>query len=189
MSMTRTHNAGPRRGERGSAYIVVLLALVVLTIIGLSLVMITQTEVQLGANERTIARTFYAAESGLNLAAARALVAQTYVPFKFVQNESRLGNTSIADQIEVTVFAPIAKEPCDWCPVNDDGVPKFFKVNHAVTATARRVGWQGVAGSMPPTGSKVFAQSQLSVMFEFQPWRNPALESVSDPTQLAQIKF
>lgn len=168
-----------RRGERGSAYIVVLLALVVLTIIGLSLVMVTQTEVQLGANERTINRTFYAAQSGLEVAAARALTAQAYAPFTYVQNETHLGDERIADQVQVSVFTPISKEPCDWCPVNDDGVPKFYKVNHIVTATARRVNWEG--SGLPPAGAKVIAQSQLSVMFEFQPWRQPPLEAAPPP--------
>ena len=60
-----TANRSPRPSETGSAYIVTLLALVVLTILALALAMVTQTEVQVGANEKTINRTFYAADSGL----------------------------------------------------------------------------------------------------------------------------
>ena len=63
-----------RPAERGSAYLVALLVLVLLTIIGLSLSLITQTEMQIGANERLIERSFYVADSGISLATARTLV-------------------------------------------------------------------------------------------------------------------
>jgi len=43
-----------------------------LTILALSLALVTQTEVQVGSNERTVTRTFYAADSGLGIAAADA---------------------------------------------------------------------------------------------------------------------
>ena len=52
------------RSEEGSSYVIALLALFVLTILGLALVVLTQNEVQIGANERTINRVFYAAEAG-----------------------------------------------------------------------------------------------------------------------------
>jgi Tfp pilus assembly protein PilX len=39
------------RAEAGSAYIIVLLVLVVLTIFGIALSLITQTEMQVGTNE------------------------------------------------------------------------------------------------------------------------------------------
>ena len=67
-----------RRHEAGSAYIITLLALVVLTILALTLALVTQTEVQVGANEKTANRTFYAADSGLGIAAAEALTSGRY---------------------------------------------------------------------------------------------------------------
>src|SRR6185295_1896315 len=68
----------PRRGEAGSAYIVTLLALVVLTIMALSLVLVTQTEIQSGTAEKTINRVFYSADTGLGIAAASALTSSSY---------------------------------------------------------------------------------------------------------------
>ena len=62
------------RSEAGSAYVITLLALVVLTILALSLALVTQTEVQVGSNERTVSRTFYSADSGLGVAVAEALL-------------------------------------------------------------------------------------------------------------------
>ena len=61
------------RGEAGSAYIVVLLVLVILTIFGIALSLITQTESQVGSNERTLNRVFYAADAGIELAIAQAV--------------------------------------------------------------------------------------------------------------------
>jgi hypothetical protein len=59
--------------ESGSAYIVALMALLVLTIGGLSVALLSQTEMQVGANERLAERAFYAAESGLNVATSYIL--------------------------------------------------------------------------------------------------------------------
>ncbi|MBV8202862.1 MAG: hypothetical protein JOZ15_19775, partial [Acidobacteria bacterium] len=58
------------RGERGSAFIVALLVLVVLTIAGLALTLMTQTEMRIGANEREANRTFYASDSGIQVSTA-----------------------------------------------------------------------------------------------------------------------
>ena len=60
--------------EAGSAYIMVLLALVVLTIMGLSLSFMTQTELQIGANERVTTRVFYAADAAVDAALANVMV-------------------------------------------------------------------------------------------------------------------
>ena len=77
-----------RRGESGSAYILVLLVLMVLTILGLSLAFTTQTEVQIGSNERVASRVFYAAESGIAAAAARAIVSADYASRTYTFKES-----------------------------------------------------------------------------------------------------
>ena len=57
----------PPAAERGSAYLFALLALLVLTVVGLSLVVITQTESQIGGAEKTSNRTLYAAASALRM--------------------------------------------------------------------------------------------------------------------------
>jgi Tfp pilus assembly protein PilX len=166
------HESRPR--ERGSAYITALFALVVLTILALALLFVTQTEVQMGANERTANRTFYAADSGLGVAAAKALASGKYTPSSVILNET-------------VALAPIQTVRCDWCPANDDGVPKFWKVNHAATAIAQRVSWQGTTD--PPAGATVLKQKTLSATFEFQPWPSPPVESIADATALSKIKF
>ena len=77
--MNADSNSRPIVRERGSAYLVTLLILVVLTLMGLSLALITGTESQIGFNERVMERTFYAGDAGIGVAAARVLVASDYL--------------------------------------------------------------------------------------------------------------
>jgi hypothetical protein len=177
---------GSRR-EAGSAYILTLLALVVLTILALSLAMITQTELQVGANEKKVNRTFYSADSGLSIAAAQALAAGRYTATTVLLNHRRVGNANVADRVRISPLTPILTVRCDWCPANDDGVPRFWRVNHAVTATAERIAWNG--NGAPPANATPLAQKRLSAMFEFQPWPTPPVESIADGEALEQVEF
>lgn len=168
-----------RRGEEGSAYVIALLALFVLTILGLALVVITQNEVAIGANERTINRVFYAADSGLEVGAAQTLTSRDYQPMTLTMKESNPGgaNNNIAEVVSVTALTPIAIARCNWCPSNANGVPQFFKVNHVVNATSDRLAWTG-AGPPPPTATKL-GEKTVGVMFEFQPFPSPPTSAVS----------
>ena len=53
------------RSQEGSAYLIALMALFLLTILGITVSLVTQTEILASSQERIIERTFYAAESGL----------------------------------------------------------------------------------------------------------------------------
>ncbi len=63
--------------ERGSVFIVALMVLVMLTVIGLSLALVTETEMLIGGNEQVIKETFYAAETGLAVAVSQLMVANS----------------------------------------------------------------------------------------------------------------
>ena len=65
-----------RTRQRGSAFIISLLVIVVITFLGLTLSMVTSTEMQLGGNDRELQRAFYACNSGLAISAARLIVRQ-----------------------------------------------------------------------------------------------------------------
>jgi len=79
----------PRRNpEAGSAYIIALLVLVVLSIIGIALAQITQTEYQIGANELTSNRTLYAADEAFQFATAYQLTNNTSVLNPTVWNDA-----------------------------------------------------------------------------------------------------
>ncbi len=181
------------RGEAGSAYIVVLLVLVVLAIFGIALSMITQTEMQIGSNERTINRVFYAADAGIELAIARAIVTADHTPQSFLYTDSgaNMVNSKLemGTQVEVSAFHPIQVTACNLCEINNIGTYQdkaFYKVNHAVTARASRFATLTAGDDRTP-----LAQKTISAMVEIQPFRPSvaSLASVNDPIELAKIKF
>jgi hypothetical protein len=186
------------RSEAGSAYVITLLALVVLTILALSLALVTQTEVQVGSNERTVSRMFYSADSGLGVAVAEALLVNNNPdnptlpgPRTVVLNKISVGagdyrNTNVADRVIISAFVPIQYVRCDLCQ-SEEGKQKFWRVNHAVSATAQRVAWTGSGD--PPDDATLLGQKTLSGMFQFEPWPLDPGQIPKDPAVLAQIKF
>jgi Tfp pilus assembly protein PilX len=181
------------QGETGSAYIVVLLVLVVLAIFGIALSLITQTESQVGSNERTLNRVFYAANSGIERAIARALVAAEHDPQTFFLTDSGAsftgGKLELGTQVEVSAFHPINVTACNLCEINNVGTyadKAYYKVNHAVTSRATRFATLNAGGTRTP-----LAQKTVSAMIEFQPFRASvsALASSKDPAELEKIKF
>lgn len=180
----------PRGRQSGSAYIVTLLVLVVLTIMGLGLALVTQTEMQLGANERTIQKLFYAADTGLEQAAAKALVRADYrrVTYELADPEA---DAALPDgqkfwhDVAVTPFYPIQHGPCNLCEINNTGEygkEPYYKIDYAVTANAERY----YGASTDSQGTK-----DLTSIVEIQPWQllAEALAPIDDPAALAEIKF
>ena len=183
-------SARSRRGlthESGSAYVISLLALILLTMVGLSLTVVTQTELQLGANESQSNRVFYATESGISHSIARALTNADYASMTLEVDEPQ-GNPLISPryQIASSAFLPILDSPCNLCEINNVGSyadRAYRKVNHAIAVQ----GWR-VAGAQ----DSPLAQKAISSMLEVQPWRiSPpeALLVLDDPVELAKIRF
>ena len=185
-SSTSDQPAPDRRSERGSAYLVALLALVVLTIIGLSLTIVTQTEMQVGSVERTVKRVFYAADSGIAEATARALTDADYQAHSFESVEPDANPLlNQRQRVDVSPFYPILDAPCNLCEINNLGLYStnaYRAINHAVTGTATRV----ATANDDPLGRKT-----LSTMVEVQPWQSTpaAYTAIDDPDELAKIKF
>jgi hypothetical protein len=193
MNRTPTARPTPAAGDSarrssaqaGSAYIAALLVLVVLTVIGLSLALITQSEMQIGANERVQQRMFYAANSGIAASTARALTNADYSSTTYALGDVGSSIAGLGFDVEVSPFLPILDSPCHLCEINQIGTyneRSFRAINHAVTAVAIRR--QGAAGA-------TLAQKTLSSMIEVQPWRQTpdALEALNDPDELAKLRF
>jgi PilX N-terminal len=64
------HVFSHRHSERGSALLLALLCVVLLTLIGIALAVITSGEVGIASNESDVNRSFYGAESGLGAGVA-----------------------------------------------------------------------------------------------------------------------
>jgi Tfp pilus assembly protein PilX len=185
----RTH----RSSEAGSAYVITLLALVVLTILALSLALVTQTEVQVGANEKTVNRTFYAADSGLEIALAEMLANHKYDGLTVILNKVSVGaegnplTANVADRVTISPSAIINRVPCNWCPANEGSNQQYYSVTLAVSSTAQRVAWSGSGD--PPADATVLGQKTVSAMFQIEPM-NVSIDQIPDnPSALASIKF
>jgi Tfp pilus assembly protein PilX len=155
------------RAQSGSAYLIVLLVLVVLTIVGLSLVLITQTEMQIGTNERIGGRTLYSADAGIGIATARVLVSNDFTARTSVlEDASRAGAQRIGQVLDQSPFVPILDAPCNLCMINQGSA--YSEVNHAVTVRARRVSWDEGA-TEPDADSPVLGEKTVAAMVEIQP--------------------
>lgn len=182
--MKRTHRRNGR--SDGSIYLLTLIALVVLTIVGMSLSMVTQSEMRLGANERPIQRVFYAAGAGIAASTARALVNADYDGAVFeLTDASEPTLLDFRHEVEVTPFYPILDSPCNLCEINNAGTyseRSYRRVNHALTARARRV-----AGEDPTR----IAEKTLATMIDVHPWKTgpEAYLHIDSPEELKKIKF
>jgi hypothetical protein len=167
--------AAARRGERGSAFVIALLVLLVLTIAGLALTLMTQTEMRIGANERETNRTFYAADSGINVSTARTLwlgVSPQQIPPILINTTQQDTNASsapaltFADQVTVTPLWLIHTDPPYKGQINQNQQTKYVKATYIVNATATRVGQSGPSAS-PYT--QTMAQRVVAAMMGIQP--------------------
>ena len=158
----------------------------VLTILALSLTLVTQSEMQIGANERIIQRVFYAADSGVAATTARALVTNDYSERTIVLEESDTNPLlDLRSSAEISPLVPILDSPCNLCEVNNAGTYSeraYRKISHAVTVNASRIGG--------PANTRT-AFKTISAMIDLQPWKDPpqAYLPIDDPTALAKIKF
>lgn len=178
----RTSFARRRTGQEGSALLLALFSLVILTALALSVTAVTQTEMLLGTTERTLQRVFYAADSGIQIASARALV----------ENDRRATTVTVREQpsdtgvdlrarLAISPVVPILLTHCNLCQVNapgpyDSGAQ--YAVNHAVNVNAALTG----------PGGDVLAQRTVSSMLEYQPW-NATIDVELDLDEVADIRF
>lgn len=172
----------PRRSaESGSAYILALLTLLVVSVLGLSLVFITQTEMEIGSNERTLERIFYAADSGLAIAAARVLVTSDHRPV-LVEYREPGATLNVTQRLEIASVVPIYDAPCNLCEINNAGTYQdkaYRKINNALTVRASRL-----------VGDRTTARKTVASMLELQPWKSPveAYLAIGDPALLAEVR-
>jgi PilX N-terminal len=166
-----TSRAAAQRGETGSAYVAVLIVLVVLTILALALVLITQTEMQIGSNERIVNRVFYAADAGTQAGLAQVLVNRDFSGHTFLLTDTGLqlvtSQLQFGTQVAVSDFAKVQEGPCNLCEINQSGTygsKDYSKSTFAFTSTAARFATINAGTDKSP-----LAQQAIDAMFELQP--------------------
>ena len=176
MSANRNRQPVPpgfSRREAGSAYVLTLLVLLVLTLLGLVLALITQSEVEVGANERTINRVFYGAETGITASVANYMFGNSREGNSFTYMDP--GSSIFGTQVDVSPMIQLNVGPCNLCEVNQNS--QYYNVTHQVDATATRFGDDG-AGNRT-----VLARKSLEVMVGIQPLQlTPDIENFDGET-------
>jgi Tfp pilus assembly protein PilX len=157
------------RGERGTAFVVALLVLVVLTIAGLALTLMTQTEVRIGANEREANRTFYASDSGIQVSTAMTLYRKNNKTLTVFLNTTQQDTNSssappltFGDQIVLQPLFPLHTQPCSFCQINQNLQNKYAYTTHLVNITTTRLGTLG-------STSQTLSQKVVAAMIGLQP--------------------
>lgn len=179
---------GRRRGrsrEEGAVYIAALLALMVLSLMALTLASVSQTEMVLGVNDQAIQKAFYEADSGLAVATARVLVAADYGADVYTLPDASPTLNGVETDVDASPFYPILNSWCHLCQINNAGRysgSPYQRINHAVSVSATQV----VGPERVPR-----ARRTVAAMVDVQPWRNgpEAYLALTDPAQLKKLSF
>lgn len=159
-----TRNCAPavcpkgRQSEAGSAYLATLLVLVVLTILGLSLAVITQTEVLIGGSEKQATRQLFSAQSAIAVATATEMVSAGSPVRRFTLAQRAEGSGVIADDVCISPYMQIATSVCNLCTMNQDA--EFSAVHYGVTVVALRRG-----------DAALGARKSLGAVIAIEPWK------------------
>ena len=186
---------GRRRGLRqaGSAYVLAIVVMVLLMVIGLSLALTTQVELQIGAAEAASTRVFYAADAGIEVALARGLASADHSTLIFRMSDSGDelvdGQLEFLSEVETSPFVPISDVACNLCEINNAGTyseSAYRKINHAVASQAERFMTTDRGENL-----KFVARKRLAGMIEIQPWKveTAALRPIDDEKQISKIPF
>jgi hypothetical protein len=137
----------PRR-EEGSAIMFALLAMIFLTIIGLSLTVVTETEMLIGTNEQLSEETFYAAEAGVATAVSQLLVTNDLkkkyfaIPARDADGAVRkVGNRTLGYSVDFSDVYPVAFDVAPYSTTNEGSSEEHYHGYFYVKVRARRLTW------------------------------------------------
>lgn len=130
--------------ERGSAFFVALTVLGILTMIGLSLAVVTETEMLLGSNERVIGESFFAAEAGVTTTVAKLLVTNSLEGVDMVVPSSFGGQTNyqIGYGIQSTGLTPVERGELPYSKANAGSAAAFHSFYYYGLIRAQRTSWR-----------------------------------------------
>jgi hypothetical protein len=133
--------------QEGSALMFALLAIVFLTVIGLSLAMVTETEMLIGTNEQIAHETFVTAESGIAVAFNNVLinnnVRKNWFAIEALAGEETrvIGDNKLGYVIDYTDLYPAYQGCPPYGNCTDDGEKKHYAYFFIGKTRARRLAW------------------------------------------------
>lgn len=149
-----------RNSQRASAFLMAMIVLAVLTVVGLSLSMVTETEMQLGETEKVINEQFYANEAGSTVQIATLLATNGLEGINVVIPsiaQSRSSNSPVNTGYDVigSGLAPVTTDELPYTKVNEGRGDKLFAFYYHSKTLARRTAWNRSAGEGPETVTTV----------------------------------
>jgi len=179
-SYPRSPRAARPAGENGSAYLFALLVLLVLTVIGLSLAIVTQSEVQIGAAERTGVRVFYSSDAAIRVQLSGLFFDLTQPRDFKLHDTTTIGSAAIDDTIHASAFYPLYAGPCPLCDVNT-GNNRHWAINHIVTARTQRSSTVGAIQTL-------YAEKTITSMYAVSP-QERSIDAFRTEDDVNEIKF
>lgn len=178
-----------RRREAGNAYLVTVMVMIIVTLLGLSLGAVTQTEMLIGSRERNNQRVFYLAEGGLNLSLARFMVTSNQTAAHITIELPSAYDYSISAGFGsyspngVVRMAPIKSPAINYCQLCDAASPTegqngMQQVRLPVTIRA----------SLESDSGQVLAQRRMSSLIDVTPWDGAVTDAGLD-LQVDEIEF
>jgi hypothetical protein len=143
-----------RLRQRASAFLMAMIVLAVLTVVGLSLSMVTETEMRLGETEKVINEQFFANEAGSTVQIATLLATNGLEGINVVVPsiaQSRSGNSPLNTGYDVvgSGLAPVTTDELPYTKVNEGRGDKLFAFYYHMKTLARRTAWNKSAGETP----------------------------------------
>jgi hypothetical protein len=135
--------------ERGSALLLALLAMVFLTVVGLALAVVTETEMQIGKNDLVAQETFFAAEAGMATAVSQLLVTNDTsgrffaIPARRGDAARKAGDSNLGYSVDFTQLYPVAFDKAPYTFSNEGSGQPYYSGFFYTRARARRLAWAG----------------------------------------------
>ncbi|MEL7059938.1 MAG: pilus assembly PilX N-terminal domain-containing protein [Acidobacteriota bacterium] len=139
-----------RRDERGSAFLVALVVIAILTVVGMSVIMVTETEMLLGGTERMLNESFYVTETGTSTLAAQLFVTNALDPVDVVMPSLQYNPQSVPDgqapparlgfRVRSAGPLPIQNNPLPYTKANSDK-DTLVSVYFIATVDSQRTAW------------------------------------------------
>lgn len=167
------------RGRDGSAYLLAVMVISLLSMIALSVGLLLQTEHLAANQEKVIASTHFIAESGVAVAIARATARGSLGAARFRHRGRDSASLLLLDEQADTVASWDRREkPCRYCAVNSDRAWVVRSFGLRVDAERR------LAGSEGPTG--VLSRRSLEARVELSP--QPSSSSCANEEGIAVVR-
>ena len=164
-----------RNQKRASAFVMAMIALAVLTVVGLSLSMVTETEMSLGETEKVINEQFYANEGGgttqiSTLLATNGLEGVNVVFPSQAQRNSQ-AQITIGYDVVSSGLAPVATDELPYTKVNEGKGDKLYAFFYHTKTLARRTAWsqKDPVASCADISSKELGRTLTQTGFYYAP--------------------